>query len=101
MAFGREPVPSGVFPSDQLKPSVRYMEPEGVGTDPPALGTRASPLPSGADLELAPDVFMVTEVDEDPVTEPDPRANWRTPYLDCLLCEVLPANKIEARRLAC
>ena len=27
-AFGREPVPTGDFASDQYKPSVRYEEPE-------------------------------------------------------------------------
>ena len=27
-AFGREPVPTGVFASDQYKPLVRYEEPE-------------------------------------------------------------------------
>ena len=27
-AFGREPVPMGIFASDQYKPSVRYEEPK-------------------------------------------------------------------------
>jgi hypothetical protein len=72
MASDREPVPSGVFASNQLRPLVRYTELEGVGTDPPAPGIRADPLPSGADPKSAPDVFVVMEVDEDPVVEPDP-----------------------------
>ena len=42
----------------------------------------------------------VMELDEDPATEPDPLANWRTPYLDFLFREALPMDKMEDQRLA-
>ena len=40
------------------------------------------------------------ELDEDPAVELDPLADWRMPYLDYLLREALPMDKMEARRLA-
>ena len=39
------------------------------------------------------------ELDEDPVAEPDPLADWRMPYLNYLLREALSTNKTEARCL--
>ena len=33
------------------------------------------------------------ELDEDPAIEPDPLTDWRTPYLNYLLCEALPTDK--------
>ena len=40
------------------------------------------------------------ELNEDPAIEPDPLADWRAPYLDYLLREVLSTDKMEARLLA-
>ena len=39
------------------------------------------------------------ELNIDPVVEPDPLADQRMPYLNYLLLEVLPMDKMEARRL--
>ena len=43
----------------------------------------------------------VMELEEDPAIEPDPLADWRTPYLDYLLREALSTDKTKARRLMC
>ena len=40
------------------------------------------------------------ELDKDPAVEPDPLADLRMPYLDYLLREELPTDKMEARQLA-
>ena len=55
----------GVFASDQHKPLVRYEDPEQDGDGPPTLGI-------GANQPSAPSDPKVMELDEDPVTEPDP-----------------------------
>ena len=49
---------------------------------------------------MAPSGPEVMELEEDPVIEPDPLVDWRTPYLDYLLRKALPTDKIEVRRLA-
>ena len=65
---GGEPMPMGVFASDQYKPSVRYEEPEQASDRPLALG-------SGANQPSAPSNPKVIELDEDLVIEPDPLAD--------------------------
>ena len=40
------------------------------------------------------------ELEENPMMEPDPLDDWRTLYINYLLHDMLPATKMEARRLA-
>ena len=89
-ASDREPVPMGVFVSDQRKPSVRY---EGLerGSDGPS-----NPSP-GADQPSATSGSEVMELEEDPMIEPDPLVDWRMLYLDYLLCDTLLTDKMDAR----
>jgi hypothetical protein len=105
-ASGREPIPMGVFASNQYKPLVRNEDTERASDEPPAsdLGARVGDeLPASAlwaDPSSSPSDPEVMEIDEDPVVEPDHLPDWRIPYLDCLIREVLPMDKTEARRLA-
>jgi len=41
------------------------------------------------------------ELEEDLAIEPDPLVDWRMLYLDYLLHDTLPTNRIEAQWLAC
>ena len=68
MASSQEPVPRGVFASDQYKPLVCYKELEQAGDGPTTLGLGASQPSAPSDPE-------VIELDEDQATEPDPLAN--------------------------
>ena len=43
---------------------------------------------------------MTLQLEEDPATKPNSLVDWRTLYLDYLIRNVLPMDKIEARRLA-
>ena len=67
-AFGREPVPTGVFASDQHKPSVCYegLERANDGSSDPAPGADQPTAPSGPE---------VMELEEEPATELDPLDN--------------------------
>ena len=59
---------------------------------------------SGADLPSAPFGPEVMEIDKGPMEEsdgdlaigPNPLPDWRVPYHDCLICEVLLMDKTEA-----
>ena len=58
-ASGQEPVPAGVFASDQCKPSVRYTGLEQAGDGPSSLTPGANPPTALPDPE-------VMELEEDP-----------------------------------
>ena len=92
-ASGRELVPMGVFTSDQHKPLVCYKGLEQANDGPPDLAF-------GANQPTAPSGPEVMELEEDPAIEPDPLVNWRTLYLDYLLCDTLSMDKTEPRWLA-
>jgi hypothetical protein len=93
IASNREPIPTGIFASNQYEPSVHLKKPEWVSDEPLVLDVGANQPPT-------PTAFVVVEINEDPKATPDPLADWRTPYLDCLICEALSADKTKARWLA-
>ena len=64
-ASGQEPVPTGVFASDQHKPSVRYEGSEQAKDGP------SDPAPR-VDPPTAPPDPKVMELEEGPAAEPDP-----------------------------
>jgi hypothetical protein len=90
MASSCQPVLSGIFANNQYKPSIRYKESEQARDEPPASDWGARQPPTLSNLE-------VMEFDVEPATGPDPLADWRAPYHNYLLGEVLSTDKMEAR----
>ena len=90
---GREPVPMGMFASDQHKPLVRYERSEPADDGP-------SEQTPGANPPMALSNPEVMELEVDPTTEHDPPDDWRTLYINYLLHDALPTTKTEARWLA-
>ncbi|XP_066318770.1 uncharacterized protein [Miscanthus floridulus] len=88
-ASSREMVPTGIFTSDQHKPLVCYEGSKQGGDGLSNLGPRTE-QPS------APFGPEVMELEEDPTIEPDPLVDWRMLYLDYLLHDALPTDKMEA-----
>jgi hypothetical protein len=64
IASSRQPVPPGVFASDQHKPLICYEEPRQAEGQPPASGSGDGHLPTPPDPE-------VMQLDEEPAAEPD------------------------------
>ncbi|XP_034578804.1 uncharacterized protein [Setaria viridis] len=104
-ASGRKPIPDGVFISDQHKPSICYKEPGEAGNVPPIPDSGADPgevgnTPPVPDSEVNPSDPEVMEIDTNLAEGPDPPPDWRVPYLNYLIRELLPTDKTEARRIA-
>ena len=57
-------------------------------------------LASGANQPMALSGPEVMELEEDLATEPDPLVDWRTLYLNYLLHDTLPTDRVEARWIA-
>ena len=92
-ASSQEPVPTGVFASDQHKSSVRNERTEPADDGPSDPASRAEP-------PMAPPDPEVMELEVDLTTEPDPPDDWRMLYIGYLLHDALPTDKTESRWLA-
>jgi ribonuclease HI len=87
IASRREAVPIGVFANDLYKPSVSYPGSGQDGVEPPPVtmevGFDPTPGNEAEAMDIEPDLAMRDELMPD----------WRIPYLEYLIREVLPADK--------
>jgi hypothetical protein len=93
LASGHALAPTGIFANDLYKPSVSYPGSTQDSSKPPTPTL-------GAGSTLAPMDPKVMQIEDDPAIGPDPLPDWRISYLECLVHDTLPTDKIEARRLA-
>jgi hypothetical protein len=91
MASGREAVPIDVFANDLYKPSVIYPGSDRDGVEPVT-------MEAGLDLTPA-DKIEAMDIELDLAMRDVPMPDWRIPYLKYLIREVLPVDKMEARRI--
>jgi hypothetical protein len=94
LASGQAPVPTSVIANDLYKPSVTYQWLAQDGSELPTLA-------SVADLTLVLTDPNIMQIKDELDIGPDPLMDWRIPYLDCLVHDVLPTDRTEARCLAC
>jgi hypothetical protein len=94
MGSGREAVPTGVFVNNLYKPSVGYP-----GSDRD--GVKPSPVTTETDLNPTPvDEAEAMDIEPDLAMRDEPMPDWKIPYLEYLIREVLSVDKMEACRIA-
>jgi hypothetical protein len=104
-ASSREPAPAGVFASDQMKPTIHIKEAKDVDQSQPKATLGEGGKPPSTDVaskairamdeaaNVADEAADVMDVEEGEAPCPD----WRTPYLDCLTCCILPVDTTKAK----